>query len=73
MPAFEASSDLPAERKNILLHTPLMALAVAAFGIGTSEFIIMGLLPNLADDFHVRLYVQLWLQRFPQQSVIIRE
>jgi MFS transporter, DHA1 family, inner membrane transport protein len=43
------------ERKHILLHTPLMALAVAAFGIGTSEFIIMGLLPNLSDDFHVSI------------------
>ncbi len=32
-----------------------MALAVAAFGIGTSEFIIMGLLPNLADDFRVSI------------------
>jgi MFS transporter, DHA1 family, inner membrane transport protein len=43
------------QRKHILLHTPLMALAIAAFGIGTSEFIIMGLLPNLADDFHVSI------------------
>ena len=43
------------QRKHILLHTPLMALAVAAFGIGTSEFIIMGLLPNLAADFHVSI------------------
>ncbi len=42
-------------RKHILLHTPLMALAVAAFGIGTSEFIIMGLLPNLAADFRVSI------------------
>jgi MFS transporter, DHA1 family, inner membrane transport protein len=32
-----------------------MALAVAAFGIGTSEFIIMGLLPNLSEDFHVSI------------------
>ncbi len=32
-----------------------MALAVAAFGIGTSEFIIMGLLPNLAADFRVSI------------------
>src|ERR1700722_16697983 len=55
MPASEASSVTTAERKNILLHTPLMALAVAAFGIGPSEFIIMGLLPNLADDFHVSI------------------
>jgi MFS transporter, DHA1 family, inner membrane transport protein len=43
------------ERKHILLHTPLLALAIAAFGIGTSEFIIMGLLPNLSDDFHVSI------------------
>ena len=41
--------------KNILTRTPLLALAVAAFGIGTSEFIIMGLLPNLADDFRVSI------------------
>jgi len=40
---------------HILRRTPLMALAVAAFGIGTSEFIIMGLLPNLSDDFHVSI------------------
>ena len=32
-----------------------MALAVAAFGIGTSEFVIMGLLPNLAQDFHISI------------------
>lgn len=55
MPGFEASPETTVERKNILLHTPLMALAIAAFGIGTSEFIIMGLLPNLADDFHVSI------------------
>src|SRR6202046_4400395 len=55
MPGFEASPETTTERKNILLHTPLMALAIAAFGIGTSEFIIMGLLPNLADDFHVSI------------------
>lgn len=40
---------------HILTRTPLMALAVAAFGIGTSEFIIMGLLPNLATDFKVTI------------------
>jgi len=41
--------------QNILTRTPLMALAVAAFGIGTSEFIIMGLLPNLAESFSVSI------------------
>lgn len=28
----------------------LLALAVSAFGIGTTEFVMMGLLPNVADD-----------------------
>ncbi len=51
MPSPEASVP----PRHILLHTPLTALAVAAFGIGTSEFIIMGLLPNLAQDFHVSI------------------
>ncbi len=41
--------------RSILTHPPLLALAIAAFGIGTSEFIIMGLLPNLADSFHVSI------------------
>ncbi|MDF3942544.1 MFS transporter [Achromobacter denitrificans] len=31
----------------------LIALAAAAFGIGTSEFVIMGLLPNVAEDLRV--------------------
>jgi DHA1 family inner membrane transport protein len=35
----------------------LIALAAAAFGIGTSEFVIMGLLPNVADDLHVSIDV----------------
>jgi DHA1 family inner membrane transport protein len=47
-----AQSD---RQQSILTRTPLMALAVAAFGIGTSEFIIMGLLPNLAQDLKVSI------------------
>ena len=34
---------------------PLFALALAAFAIGTSEFIIVGLLPDLARDLHVTI------------------
>jgi len=34
---------------------PLIALAVASFGIGTTEFIIMGLLPDLARDLGVSI------------------
>jgi MFS transporter, DHA1 family, inner membrane transport protein len=30
-----------------------LALAVGGFGIGTGEFAIMGLLPNVAESFHV--------------------
>ncbi|GHH12464.1 MFS transporter [Streptomyces rubradiris] len=31
----------------------LLALALSAFGIGTTEFVIMGLLPDVADDLDV--------------------
>ncbi|MFB7777015.1 MFS transporter [Streptomyces bauhiniae] len=31
----------------------LLALAVGAFGIGTTEFVMMGLLPDVADDLHI--------------------
>ncbi|WP_088562752.1 MFS transporter [Arboricoccus pini] len=34
---------------------PLLALAIASFGIGTSEFIIMGLLPDVARDLVVTI------------------
>ncbi|WP_069769277.1 MFS transporter [Streptomyces sp. LUP30] len=33
----------------------LLALAIGAFGIGTTEFVIMGLLPEIADDFGVSI------------------
>jgi len=33
----------------------LLALAVAAFGIGTTEFVIMGLLPEVANDLNVSI------------------
>ena len=34
---------------------PLLALAVAAFGIGTTEFVIMGLLPDVAQSLAVTI------------------
>src|ERR1700739_599841 len=34
---------------------PLLALAIASFGIGTTEFVIMGLLPDLARDLRVSI------------------
>jgi len=36
-----------------MLSLPLLALAAAAFGIGTTEFVIMGLLPEVAQDLGV--------------------
>ncbi|TCO48844.1 MFS transporter [Actinocrispum wychmicini] len=37
------------------MPTALLALAVGAFGIGTTEFIIMGLLPEVATTFGVSI------------------
>ena len=34
---------------------PLLALAMSAFAIGTTEFVIMGLLPNVAHDLSVTI------------------
>ncbi|SDO25951.1 MFS transporter, DHA1 family, arabinose polymer transporter [Streptomyces sp. cf386] len=33
----------------------LLALAVGAFGIGTTEFVMMGLLPEVANDLHISI------------------
>lgn len=40
----------PSFRKAPSMPLALLALAVSAFGIGTTEFVMMGLLPNVADD-----------------------
>ncbi|MFC8411438.1 MFS transporter [Arthrobacter sp. NPDC057259] len=39
----------------------LIALALGGFGIGLTEFVIMGLLPQVAADFHVTEAVAGWL------------
>ena len=33
----------------------LLALAISAFAIGTTEFVIVGLLPSVAADLHISL------------------
>ncbi|KZE82669.1 MFS sugar transporter [Paenibacillus jamilae] len=40
----------PESKRNIW---PLLALAVSAFAIGTTEFISVGLLPLIAEDLHI--------------------
>ena len=37
------------------MRLPLYALSAAAFGIGTTEFVIMGLLPEVANDLGVTI------------------
>ncbi|HAE47971.1 MAG TPA: MFS transporter, partial [Tistrella mobilis] len=39
--------------RRLSLPPPLIALAIASFGIGTTEFVIMGLLPDVARDLGV--------------------
>lgn len=37
------------------MSLPLIALAIASFGIGTTEFVVMGLLPGMAADLGVSI------------------
>lgn len=39
----------------------LLALALSAFAIGTTEFVIMGLLPEVANDLRVSIPSAGWL------------
>lgn len=50
-----SSGKSEAEAKRMPLA--VWALAVGAFGIGTSEFVIMGLLPEVAASFHISLFL----------------
>ncbi|MFI6264897.1 MFS transporter [Micromonospora sp. NPDC051006] len=47
--------------RNQSLPAGLLALAIGAFGIGLTEFVIMGLLPEVAADFAVSEPVAGWL------------
>src|SRR3954462_8677197 len=44
-----------AGKETMSLSLPLFALAAGAFGIGTTEFAPMGLLPVIAADLHVSI------------------
>jgi len=37
------------------MQKSILALTISAFGIGTSEYVIMGLLPNLAQSFQISI------------------
>lgn len=38
-----------------LMNMPLLALAISAFAIGTAEFVVMGLLPEIAGDMAISI------------------
>ena len=42
-------------------HLALLALAIGAFGIGTTEFVAMGLLPDIAGEFGVSIPTAGWI------------
>lgn len=45
-----SSSVMQTNRRSMFA---LLALAISAFGIGTTEFISVGLLPSISEDLHV--------------------
>ena len=49
----------------------LIALAIGAFGIGLTEFVIMGLLPEVATDFAVSEATAGWLISGYALSVVV--
>ncbi len=49
---FDTSQSFPGEPQ---LPIPLLALAMSAFAIGTTEFVIMGILPDVARDLGVTI------------------
>jgi MFS transporter, DHA1 family, inner membrane transport protein len=43
------------------MPVPLIALALGTFGIGTTEFVIMGLLHDIARDLRISIPAAGWL------------
>ena len=55
MSALPSSTAAAASVSASRLPLPILALALAAFAIGTTEFVIMGILPDVAADIGVSL------------------
>lgn len=49
------NNQAPTTRKKGAVPLSLLCLTLGAFAIGMTEFIIMGLLPNVANDLHVTI------------------
>lgn len=54
-------STQPLNGKTLLVRLALFALALGAFAIGTTEFVAMGLLPEMAPTFGVSIPTAGWL------------
>ncbi|WP_210651016.1 MFS transporter [Nocardioides sp. SYSU D00065] len=50
-----------ADRRSPAFPLALLALAIGAFGIGTTEFVVMGLLPDIAGDYDVSIPTAGWI------------
>lgn len=46
---------ISARNQRIKLPLALIALLISAFAIGTTEFVIMGILPDVANDLNITL------------------
>jgi DHA1 family inner membrane transport protein len=55
LPPEDALPSLPAEERERHFWPAVLALGVGSFAIGTGEFAIMGLLPEVAGDLHVTI------------------
>ncbi|MDU2478254.1 MAG: MFS transporter [Klebsiella sp.] len=65
------------------LPAAVYALSVGSFGIGTTEFVIMGLLLDVAHDFHISITLAAWsitayacgltplLSRYPKKPALL--
>jgi MFS transporter, DHA1 family, inner membrane transport protein len=54
-------SPPPRLQEALTVRLPVLALALGAFAIGTTEFVTMGLLPEMADTFGVSIPTAGWL------------
>ena len=50
-----AQDAMPTREGGGTLPVALLALAIGAFGIGTTEFVMMGLLPEVSAAFNVSI------------------
>lgn len=61
-PNIEEVIKISARIQRNKLPLALIALLISAFAIGTTEFVIMGILPDVANDLNITLSAAgLWL------------